>query len=374
MPVAQKFIRPSYKPLTTFQRVYALAFTIWYLVRDLFLGLVHRVLPWVVPEFPAYAPDPKHGILITGTSTGIGADAALYFAHQGYTVWAGVRKTEDGHRLVRMFQEQGSMKGKIVPLLLDVALPRAINQAVRTVSADKTSRLVAIINNAGVCPSFPSEMLPSNTLVNLMKVNVLGCINVTNAFLPLLRQTRGSRVIIVGSLCGSVAMPMVSAYCATKSAVEGWAEGLRLELRDFGISVSVVKPGSVMTPIFDKSRTEFEQVTSSASLDLDETSSTTSNLEPHEDLRPVYAKWIQLAPLVSQSLTSRAISPYYCSLALWHAATAKHPATSYYVGWDSVLLSTVRPWIPDLLWDALFLRIVDLNVRLFGATSSKKLQ
>jgi NAD(P)-dependent dehydrogenase (short-subunit alcohol dehydrogenase family) len=357
-----------YRPLSLIEIGFTLYLSAYDWFRNIFMALLHWCLPSIVPKYVPWDPVKENAILITGTSTGIGADAALYFAHAGFTIYAGVRKADDGHRLVRMYQEsRGPQKGQIKPLILDVALPRAIRQAVRTVQKDTTCQLVGVINNAGVCPAFPVEMIPSNTLVNLMKVNILGCMNVTTAFLPLLRQTPGSRIVIVGSANGSVAMPIVGAYSASKFAVEGWTDALRLELLDQGISVSLIKPGSIKTPIFEKSRTEFEQVTSSASLDLDDNSSNISApMDSQEDLRPVYDKWLKLAPLVSESLVGRAISPYYCSLALWHAITSPYPQTKYFVSWDSVVLCSLRPWIPDRLWDAAFLALVRINVQLFG--------
>lgn len=191
-----------------------------------------------------FAVHAKGGIVVTGASSGIGQHAVSALTAQGFTVFAGVRKQADADRL------EQSIPG-VVPLLLDVTDQGAIDRAQAKVAAKLSSMglpLVALVNNAGVQKDLPVELQSPATDRWTFDVNVFGLMDTTRAFIPLLRATGdGARIINIGSLAGLTSCPGSATYGASKYAVEGFTDSLRLELEHFGISVSLLQPGYVFT-------------------------------------------------------------------------------------------------------------------------------
>ena len=186
-------------------------------------------------------------VLVTGASSGIGKECALRLASSGFRVFAGVRKNEDGEQL------KAGASGSVTPVLLDVTDSASIANAAQSISRGLgAGGLHGLVNNAGIAVAGPLEMLPPEALRRQLNVNVVGQIAVTQAFLPMLRAARG-RVIIMGSILGRLALPFVGAYSAAKFALEALAESLAMEVRPFGVSVSIIEPGNIATPIWSKS-------------------------------------------------------------------------------------------------------------------------
>ena len=141
----------------------------------------------------------------------------------------------------------------IIPLLLDVTDSAQIAAAAETVGrAVGDAGLAGLVNNAGIVVAGPLEILPLDQLRLQLEVNVVGQIAVTQAFLPLLRKARG-RIVNMSSLNGRIASPYLAPYAASKHALEAVNNAIRLELRAWGIRVSVIEPGATTTPIWDKS-------------------------------------------------------------------------------------------------------------------------
>jgi NAD(P)-dependent dehydrogenase (short-subunit alcohol dehydrogenase family) len=185
-------------------------------------------------------PPPAGAVVITGATSGLGEDAAstIAAARPSMTVFAGVRKPSDARRLEAQYPG-------LRTLALDVTSPESIAAAVQTV-ADSGLELAALVNNAGVQLDLPVELQSSEADRLTYAVNVFGVLDVTRAFLPLLRRTGdGARVVIVGSLAGVTALAGSASYSSSKFAVEGIADSLRREVQPFGISVSLLQPGYV---------------------------------------------------------------------------------------------------------------------------------
>lgn len=185
----------------------------------------------------------ERAVVVTGASTGIGAAAVNALASRGFVVYAGVRKGADAERA-------RASHANVRPILLDVTEQRAIATAAESVRAAGVP-LVGLVNNAGVAFGGPLETLPLDELRAQFDVNVFGAIAVTQAFLPLLHE-QPSRIVFVGSIGGRIAMPYLAPYCASKSALRAIADALRLELAPAHISVTLLEPGSVATPIWSK--------------------------------------------------------------------------------------------------------------------------
>lgn len=192
-------------------------------------------------------------ILITGASTGIGYGCVKELHSRGYQIFGSVRKQADADRLKNELGEN------FIPLLFDVTDSEGIRTAVKEVEnmLGKNQGLAGLINNAGIAIGGPLMLQPIEEIRHHFEVNVMGLIEVTQAFLPLLgaRENHAlppGRIINIGSVSGQIAAPFIAAYVGSKHAVEGISHSLRRELLLYGIDVILIEPGSVVTPIWDK--------------------------------------------------------------------------------------------------------------------------
>lgn len=267
-------------------------------------------------------------VVVTGASTGIGAACALHLDRLGFVVFAGVRKTQDGTAL----QQQGA---GLIPILLDVTDETLIRQA-HAIVAEKVGSLglYGLINNAGIAVVGPLEGVPIPDLRRQLEINVIGQIAVTQAFLPLIRQARG-RIVNMGSIAGRGAMPLMGPYSASKFALEAMTDALRLELQQWGIHVSIVEPGAIATPIWDKSGKEATDLEAAMPMDM----------------RSLYAPLVAAVRKVVGEASKRAIAADAVAQAVEYALTAPHPKTRYLVGTDAKLRALMMKLLPDRLSD-----------------------
>ncbi len=189
------------------------------------------------PWFPA--------VLVTGASTGIGRATGLYLQARGFRVFASVRRETDAADL-----------SGATPVLLDVENAESIRAAADAVGAAlEDGALQGLVNNAGIAVSGPLEFLEMSDLRHQFEVNLFGQVAVTRAFLPLLRRAKNGRIVNMSSISGRITAPLLGPYSMSKFALEAFSDALRRELSPFGLSVSVVEPGAIKTPIWDKAST-----------------------------------------------------------------------------------------------------------------------
>jgi NAD(P)-dependent dehydrogenase (short-subunit alcohol dehydrogenase family) len=174
-------------------------------------------------------------VLVTGAGRGIGRATALRLARTGWSVFAGVRREQDG----------ATLEDSITPVILDIA-DRA---QVAALDGALPDTLDAVVNNAGIVVAGPIEGLDPDELRRQFDVNVVGQAAVTQAVLPRLRRSRG-RIVFVSSISGRISTPMTGAYNASKFAVEGMADALRMELAPWGIRVALVEPAQTDTDVW----------------------------------------------------------------------------------------------------------------------------
>ncbi len=268
-------------------------------------------------------------VVVTGASTGIGEACALRLDTMGWRVFAGVRRDEDGARL----KEKAS--DRLAPVFIDVTDGASILSAAENVTATVAGTgLAGLVNNAGIALGGPLEYLPVDELRRQLEVNVVGQIAVTQAFLPLLREGRG-RVVNIGSSNGMLATPFFGPYCASKFALEGLTDSLRQELRPWGIEVSVVQPGSIATPIWDKGRATADELEEKL---------------PQEALDLYGGAFIAVRKAIDEQ-EKRGVPPDEVAKAVAHALAARRPKTRYTVGWDARLEVTLARLVPDRLRD-----------------------
>ena len=220
--------------------------------------------------------------------------------------------------------------GRLVPLLVDVTDSRSVSQAAGSVTgALDGGPLAGLVNNAGIVVGGPLETLPPEQLRRQFEVNVIGTLAVTQAMLPLLRASKG-RIVNMGSFAGRVAVPYIGAYAASKHALEAITDAQRMELRRWHIGVSLVEPGSVRTPIWDKVRFESQQV-------LDAMTPQTEALYG-DDMRTMREASVRLAqhgmPL------ERVVR------AVVHALSARRPKTRYPLGFQTRLAFIAFKFLP----------------------------
>lgn len=178
----------------------------------------------------------KKNILITGCSSGIGLGLAEGLQRRGYRVFATVRKTEDVARL----EAQG-----LESVQLDVNDSNSIQTAVQEILRRTDGKIYALINNAGYGQPGAVEDLGREVLRSQFETNVFGALELTNSVLPGMRTQGQGRIINISSLLGLVALPFRGAYNASKFALEGLTDTLRLELRGSGVFISLIEPGPI---------------------------------------------------------------------------------------------------------------------------------
>lgn len=191
-------------------------------------------------------------VVITGVSTGIGYGAAEVLIRNGFRVFGSVRKQADADRL------RAELGQNYTPLLFDVTDQAAIESAAQQVRDELNGqRLYGLVNNAGIASTGPMLEIDPGDVREVMEINLLGPVMVTQAFAPLLGvdrtlQGRPGRIVNISSQSGIRALPFLGSYAASKFALEGYSEALRRELMPFGIDVIVIGPGPVKTAIWDK--------------------------------------------------------------------------------------------------------------------------
>ena len=280
-------------------------------------------------------------VLITGASRGIGAACALRLAADGWRVFAGVRSDADGAALV----SQGG-KG-IIPVRLDVTDQEEIRTAAALIAEGTGERgLTALVNNAGVAVAGPLEFLPIEELRRQLEINVTAQIAVTQACLPLLRRARAGgspragRIVFMSSIAGRSALPFMGAYAASKFALEAAADALRVELRPFGLAVSIVEPGVIATPIWQTSL-----VTAEANLE---------KMPPQ--LEEFYGRAVNA--LRSRIDSIGGLPPERVADVVAHAVTARRPRIRYIVGRDARARILLQGLLPDRVRDWLLAGVI----------------
>ncbi|MGN6556503.1 MAG: SDR family NAD(P)-dependent oxidoreductase, partial [Solirubrobacterales bacterium] len=190
-------------------------------------------------------------VLVTGASTGIGRATALRLDGSGWRVFAGVRREEDAESL------RTAASQSLVPVFLDVTEPDQIAAVAEQVGKEAEGGLAGLVNNAGVAIPGPLETIPLEDFRRQIEVNLVAYVAVTQAMLPQIRQAEG-RVVFISSIGGRIAFPFGGPYHASKFATEAIGDVFRQELRPWGLRVSIVEPGSIDTPIWERGQRKGE--------------------------------------------------------------------------------------------------------------------
>ncbi|MGW3245342.1 oxidoreductase [Streptomyces sp. NPDC001070] len=264
--------------------------------------------------------------LVTGASSGIGEAAALRLRALGFTVYGAARRVDRMAALA----EQG-----VHVLAMDVTDEASLRAGVERVVAG-SGTVDVLVNNAGYGSYGAVEDVPLDEARRQFEVNVFGAARLTQLVLPHMRARRSGRVINISSMGGKIYTPFGAWYHATKFALEGFSDSLRMELKPFGIDVVVIEPGGI--------RTEWSGIAADKLRAV-------SARGPYAEQATAMA-----GMLASESTARRSSPPSVIADAIARAATARRPRTRYATGFAAKPMIAARRVLPDRAFDALIRR------------------
>lgn len=278
-------------------------------------------------------------MFVTGSSTGIGRATALRLDREGWQVFAGVRRKEDGESLRREASE------RLVPVILDITDPAQTVAAASTIEQTVGENgLDGLVNNAGVAILGPLETIPLEDFRRQIEINLTAQVAVTQALLPAIRRGRG-RIVFVSSIGGRMALPFGGPYHAAKFGLEAVADCLRQELRPWQIAVSIIEPGSIDTPIWERGERIADEV---------------AERSPSAQ-QELYGEAIERFRRAVRRTAERGIAPDKVAGAIVHALSARRPRTRYLVGADARGQALARRLLPDRVLDRVVARVMRLQ-------------
>ena len=188
--------------------------------------------------------------VVTGSSSGIGLLTAVELALNGYRVVATMRNLENRGWLEDAAQKAG-VGDRLDLRRLDITEFESLSGAVEAIVRDH-GRIDVLVNNAGFSSAGFAEDMQMHELRDQLETNFFGNVAMTKAVLPVMRKQKSGHIIQVSSVTGRAAPPMIGGYSASKFALEGWSEALRIEVHSLGIRVVLVEPGSYDTDIWER--------------------------------------------------------------------------------------------------------------------------
>ncbi|TNF35466.1 MAG: SDR family oxidoreductase [Gammaproteobacteria bacterium] len=281
----------------------------------------------------------SRSVLVSGASTGIGRATALYLARQeGFQVFAGVRTARDAE----LFKQENV--SNLTPVMLDVTDEQSIRRIAQRINKLTDGKgLYALVNNAGVSLSSPQELVTMQHIRAQFDVNVFGLMQLTAACLPMIRANQG-RIVNVSSGAGRMATPLMGTYSASKFAVEGLSDALRVELRPWKIPVVVIEPGFVQSDIHGKNDADMEGLLANMPKDA-----------PAE-----YRSMLEAFLGMNRKLIPKATAAEVVAQTIGMALTIDCPATRYAVGADAKLMKLLYRILPDRIKDLMFAKAIGL--------------
>jgi NAD(P)-dependent dehydrogenase (short-subunit alcohol dehydrogenase family) len=255
-------------------------------------------------------------VLVTGASRGIGRATAERLVEKGWEVYAGVR-------------EQSAAPAGTTPVVLDLRSVDA--EALRAALPERPD---AVVNNAGVVVGGPIEALALDDLRDQLEVNVVGQVAVTQAVLPLLRESRG-RIVLISSVSGRSMSPMTGAYSASKYALEAIGDALRIELRPWDVKVVLVEPGAIDTDLWQKAPETLEE--------------TSAGMTP--ETARLYAGHVEGVRKTVRTMQKSAAPVSTVVDAIERALTAQRPRARYMPGIPAKAQTWMQAALPTPLWD-----------------------
>ncbi|MFY9491827.1 MAG: SDR family oxidoreductase [Mycobacterium sp.] len=272
-------------------------------------------------------------VLVTGANRGIGLAITRHLSARGWDVYATARS--EG-----ALAELGTIPG-VHPTRLDITDRASLD----ALAAQLPAKLDGLVNNAGIIVNGPVEGLTLDDLSRQLDVNVTAQIGVTHAVLPKIRAAKG-RIVFISSVSGLIATPGTGAYNASKFALEALADALRMELRPWGIRVSLVEPGPIRTDMWGGALEQHDAMVAALT----------------EEHRVLYAPHLAGTRKLLGRMQKLAADPQKVVDAVDHALTARRPKSRYLLDASSRIQKTVMGLTPTPIRDAV----------LAAATTSKR--
>lgn len=274
-------------------------------------------------------------VLITGASQGIGKLTALKFKEQGFNVIA----------VSRSISKSQELKSKGIDLYeMDISDKESIESVFDKINS-KYPQIDILINNAGFSQNGFIEELTLEQIRYQFEVNVFGLIKVTQMVLPSMRKAGKGKIINIGSAGGDFTSPGASAYHASKYAIESFTDGLRQELKTFGIDVVLIKPGGVATDFTANARANYPEAIKG---------------NPYGVQRKKFNEMLDTILDPNKSSVSL-LSPNKVAGVILEAAIAQKPRTRYKVGSLAKLIPLMKRFMSDRSFDNMLLKQLKLN-------------
>jgi len=262
-------------------------------------------------------------VLITGASAGIGKESAIQLANKGYIVYAAARRTDK----LKELEAYG-----IHSITLDVTQEDSIINCVKTI-IDKEKQIDVLINNAGYGSYGSVEDVPLEEAKYQFEVNIFGLARLSQEIIPYMRRQKSGRIINVSSIGGRIGEPHGAWYHATKFALEGLSDSMRMELKQFGIDVVVIQPGAIKSEWNEIARDKMLQTSGST------------------DYGDLVKKHIALFKYADK----RASEPKVIADVIYKAVKSSKPKTRYVAGEGAKIILFLRKLLSDKGFDNLML-------------------
>lgn len=265
----------------------------------------------------------KKVAIITGASSGMGKSTALELHQKGYKVYGMARRTEKMNDLKEKGMEVVS---------LDLTKDETIIDAVNTV-LEKEGRIDVLVNNAGYGSYGSVEEVSIEEAKRQFEVNLFGLARITQLVLPAMRKQESGRIVNISSMGGKMYTPFGAWYHATKYALEGWSDCLRIEVKQFGIDVAIVEPGGIQTEWGDIAMESLDKVSGSGP----------------------YSAMVKKVIATSDKTKDKLTAVDVLGKEIAKAASEKKPKTRYLKGYLAKPLVRMRKWLGDRTFDKLLM-------------------
>lgn len=273
-------------------------------------------------------------VLVTGAGSGLGLECALYLAGKGCRVYGSVLNKTEAEALAAEAKRRGVA---LQTVRMDITRVPEVKAAIDAV-VQEAGRIDALVQFAGMGLRGFFEDLDLEEIRRVFEVNVFGTMAVTQAVLPHMRAARAGRIVIASSVAGRMGSMSIGGYASSKFAVEGFAECLAQEVAPFGISVSLLEPGLVMTPHFSVNRNRARRAVDPQSL--------------------YYAWFCQHEEIVDRLLRRNRFTAADVARVVERILTVRTPRLRYVVGAKAKLVLSVRRHLPGELFERLYFSLV----------------